>query len=280
MKSFQHHFKHVLRESIDTVIEENYAESIITLDTKFDVVVGNPPYNDASSQRDTTNHRQGGRNLFKEFLYLCMNCSKEHVVVVGPASKRVYNDATRDDLKSKGLWEVKDVGRKYFPDVSLPLIATYAVDMTGNKKGLSDCTNKRTPKDNLGCIFTTSAGKLPREKYEHNLKDSGKCRVFVTTNITKYTSDDALINKLADPNRDKVRVVLNGVASRDSVGKMKIAVPGDIVGASCNTLICTSVAQAKKIIKYLESDAAKKVLKRTRIGVGNTKRNFEAYPMP
>ena len=278
MKTFKEHFKQHLNES--ALFEENYAESILSLDKQFDVVVGNPPYNDDSSQRDHTNHRQGGRNLFKEFLYLCMNCSKEHVVVVGPASKRVYNDATRADLKSQGLWEVKDVGRKHFPDVSLPIIATFAVDKTGNKKGLKDCTNKRTPKDNLGDIFTTSAGKLPREKYEHMLKDEGKCRVFVTTNITKYTSDEALINKLADPNRDKVRVVLNGVASRDNVGKMKVAKPGDIVGASCNVLVCTSVAQAEKIIKYLESEAANKILKRTRIGVGNTKRNFQAYPMP
>lgn len=252
--------------------------SKVNLDMKFDVVIGNPPYNDSETTREGQNHRKQARNLAKEFLYFAIELSSDIVSIIGPTS-RTYTSKVKKDFLKNGLYEVQDV-TTYFPNVNLSQIVTYTFSKK-DKKPLADCTAFPIPERNLGHLYTFTTGfRHPRAKVEPLLKDSGKYKVYVTTSVVKYTDSEEVVNFINDKSRGRLRVVMNHNASKSSVGKMHIAYPDDILTYSTDAFYIESEEQGLEIIKYLNSEEAKEILQQTRTTVTNSARSFSALPIP
>ena len=245
---------------------------------KFDIVIGNPPFNDMHTVQAEGVHRKQSRNLAKEFLLYGATHSKEFVCLVGPTS-RTYTSGVKKKLLSYGLYEVEKVS-KHFPNIAAGSIVTYTFDKL-NKKALKDCTEFHIPEHNLGQLYTFTTGfSHPRKEVEALLKDSGKYKVYVTTGIIKYTDDEEVVEFINDKSRGRLRVVMNHNASFDNVGRLHIAYPEDILSYSTNAFYIDNVKQGEQIIEYLSSPEAKTILKATRASVTNSRKSFSNLPIP
>lgn len=251
--------------------------SYINLNMKFDVVIGNPPFNNEGTVRDNSKRKQG-RNLAKEFLYKCIEWSTGQIAIIAPVS-RTYTAKVKRDFIENGLYEVTNV-KQYFPKVKVDLIVTYLFDKQ-EKRELQDCTVFHKPERNLGQLYTFTTGKnLSRKYLEPLLSEKGKYKVYLTTGTIKYTDSEELINQIDDRTRGKLRVVMNHNSSKTNVGKMLIAKPEDVLTYSTNAFFIDTEEQGKAIIDYLQSSEAKEILLNTRQSMSNSKKSFEAFAIP
>ena len=249
----------------------------INLNMKFDVVIGNPPFNNEGTVRSNSKRKQG-RNLAKEFLYKCTEWSTGQIAIIAPVS-RTYTAKVKRDFIENGLYEVTNV-KQYFPKVKVDLIVTYFFNKQEEKE-LHDCTVFPKPKRNLGQLYTFTTGEnLGRKYLEPLLSGKGKYKVYLTTGTIKYTDSEELVNEINDRTRGRLRVVMNHNSSKTNVGKMLIAKPEDILTYSTNAFFIDSEEQGRAIIEYLQSDEAKKILLETRQSMSNSKKSFEAFPIP
>jgi hypothetical protein len=256
----------------------NEPAKIDMMGKKFDVVIGNPPYNDSDTTREEGSHRKQSRNLAKEFLHFALDVSKDIVSIIAPTSRTYTAGVKRDFIKS-GLYDVSDV-TDYFPEVSLSQIVTYTFSKT-EEKTLNDCTVFDVPVNNLGQIYTFTTGfRHSRKDIEPLLKDEGKYKVFVTTGVIKYTDDEELVERIADKSRGNLRVVMNHVASTSSAGKLHIAQPDDVLMYTTDAFIIENVEQGQKVIDYLASEEAVAIMKKTRTAVTNSGKSFSYIPKP
>ena len=245
---------------------------------KFDIVVGNPPFNDSDSTKEGENHRKQSTNLAKQFIYLALELSKEYVSIIGPTS-RTYTAGVKKDFIKQGLYEVKDI-TEYFSGVALSQIVTFTFDKK-SRKSLEDCTVFDTPTQNVGQLFKFSTGEIiSRKVLEPLLQESGKYKVFVTTGVVKYTDSEEIVNTINDKTRGHYRVVINNVASTNSVGKMHIALPEDVLTYSTSALIVGSVEEGEQLINYLETQEVRDILSEVRTSVVNSAKSFKALPLP
>ena len=256
----------------------NEPAKIDMMGKKFDVVIGNPPYNDNETTREGGSHRKQSRNLAKEFLYFAIKVSRDIVSIIAPTS-RTYTSGVKKDFIKSGLYDVRDVTES-FPGVNLSQIVTYTFCKT-EAKPLKDCTEFDVPEHNLGQIYTFTTGfRHSRKDIEPLLKDEGKYKVFVTTGVIKYTDDEELVKRINDKSRGNLRVVMNHVAATNSAGKLHIAQPDDILMYTTDAFIIENEEQGQKIIDYLASEEAVAIMKKTRTAVTNSGKSFSYIPKP
>jgi methylase of polypeptide subunit release factors len=243
---------------------------------KFDVVIGNPPYNDDTSSRKDSNRRTQGINLARKFCELAIDLSKHAIAILQPYNNKIYSDSLAMSYKAHGLYKIQDASNWF--SVKQVIGAFYF-----NKQILVPEVSDEfqiTPvlKDSLTQNLIIQAGKLYRKDYEHLLKSSGKYRVIVTTDIILYTDDINLIKRMEDRSFGKWRVVMGQNGSKTSLGKLILAEPADTLSYSVSCLAFNTEEEAKKCLAYLELESTKKLIATVKKGVGNNRRLFRFLP--
>jgi len=249
---------------------------------KFNVTLTNPPYNDRSSHGNNGVHgkrTKKGKDLARMFFEMCINKSKNQVLLVGPYIR--FAKSLEQWNKKFGLNKVVDCTESF--NLNYTGKIGYFVFDKNNVKILTDNikTQVNIPKNNLSQIFVGANKSICRQDFEHLLQPQGTTKVFTTVIKTGYTSDQSLINKISDKGRGNWRVVFgyNGNGSKHA-GKCEIAKPQDIVGPSCISLVVKSETEAKILKKYLELDSTIELMSKTRTNVTNSKRQWQYIPNP
>jgi len=249
---------------------------------KFDVIVGNPPYNSNDTSREETTHRGQGDNLAKKFTLKALELAKKHIAFIIPYGHRTYSPALQEELRMGGLYKI-DSCKEHFMQVSTnPCI--FLFDTTKVVNTVEDNYNTHglaIPADNIGKIFRNQPGKLNRIDYEKKLSDKGKYRIVVTTGVIKYTDDKSIVDKMNDNTQGKWRVVFNCTTSVKKLGKIIVEGPDSTLSKSVHCLLVKSKEEAENLKNYLESEKVKEILSNVKIiNACNSKKFLQYIPMP
>jgi len=248
---------------------------------KFDIVIGNPPYNDGATQKEGTNHRGGNSNIGRNFFRLCMDKFTDHLLLIAPLSKRVYNKGIKRTAIDNGLYLVENVNNHFAGKVSgaFGSIGCFYFDKTTTRV-LQDCTDNQLAGNHLGEFVRVSTSEVRGGWCRENLQEQGLYKVHITASEIKYTDSDEVLNQIADRTRGSWRVVMNNINSKTAVGPMSIAAPEDSLSHSASCVVVQSEEQARLLIDYLRSEEVKAILTRTRVTTTNSASSFACIPTP
>ena len=261
------------------VIRDLFDRTKLTM--QFDVVLMNPPYNNETSSRGTSNHKIAGKNLAKDFMEIGLHLSKQSMVAICPYTNRTMSEKARENYAVQGLHTILDV-TKEFSITSIICCAIIDRTKSFNLKDVSNDFQTSLPKvaSSLADIFVAhpGSGKYPRSQYEHLLQDSGTYKIFITTKVIRYTDDKSIIDKIHDSTRGYWRVVINHNASRTAIGRVVIADPQATLTYNVSCLLVSSKAEAEAYKTYLESETVTSIIQSVRTGLVNTKRDMQYIP--
>ena len=263
---------------------------------KFDVVVGNPPYD-----KTTDDSRQ--REFYQQFVYQAHELG-DHVGLIFPARWTSVNNATYKKF-SNFLLESNMTHFKWLPPNAFPgiqMLTCYVItDQTKNyttttvedQKGTqghidlkalgyypSDLTTiSLLTKLNTGVniAWRASAGSL----YENQLVKGTNKIVFRTGRkddaITYYHGNQASLDKTALHGNHKVVISRNGAEKK--LGPVKVCDQDAGVGFACFGLKTQNQTQSKNLVTYLESKIVKFIVDQYKRGTkGNSKELFSRIP--
>jgi hypothetical protein len=264
-------------------------QNIITADfiswetnMKFDVVIGNPPYNSNDTSREGIAHRGQGDNLAKKFTLKALSLSSRYVCFIIPYGHRTYSPNLQKRFQENGLYKIQPCS-DHFKGVSTNPCVFY-FDKTKPVPTIEDQFNShvhKVPKNNIGDIFRNQPGRLNRTDYEHLLTDQGQYQVVVTTAVVKYTDDVTIVNNMKDTTRGNWRVVFNCTTSLGKFGKIIVVGPEAVLSKSVHCLILPDQKSAIEMKEYLESEAAQEILVEVKIvNACNSKKFLQYIPMP
>ena len=254
---------------------------------KFNIVIGNPPYNDlATVQSGSGLNQRKGSNLAKVFLNYSINQTNltGFTVLVLPISRVFTDKAVRVLVQSGDLYLYN--ATSYFPEVKLGSITA----MLYRKQGGGEYVNEMQPysrvENNLAKLIhqTTvvdSKKGFSRKTLEEVLQDSGQYEVWVSMSKTMYTDSIDTINEIGDKSRGLWRVAMPGIAnSMKDIGKVKIVPPHITLFGTCKAFAVGSEEEAVELYSYLRSAEVSKKLHEVKTSIANSKKFFEYIKNP
>ncbi len=244
---------------------------------RFDVILGNPPFNSNDTARTETKHRGQGDNLAKAFTQHALSLQPKQLLFVQPYGHRTFSSGVKRQYIAAGLYKVCDCS-KDFPDVQQTL-AYFVFDKKSTEEYSNDLeTTLPKPDASIAEYFVNQPGKLSRCDYEDSLLDEGDVNVIVTTGVVKYTNDPDFLNKMRDKSYGSWRVVFNCTTSKTSIGKVLVASPTDILSKSVHCLKVNSKETAERYQEYLTLDSTEKLLSKVKVGMCNSRKFLEYIP--
>ncbi|CAK1252904.1 Superfamily II DNA or RNA helicase (SSL2) [Fructobacillus fructosus] len=234
-------------ENIVATAKENIDDGVEKIekafnDMKFDVVIGNPPYQAETAKKETDNGQKAVTNVFQHFQEMADQLAKNYTSLIYPGGRWIHQSGK--GMKGFGLNQIND------PRLSKIIFFKNANEVFDNvslSDGLSIVLkdqNKKTHEFDYeyhdGKTVLTSKIQAPGEKIlPLNPKDqkiSDKIDLFVGENNYKYLFDSIFNQKMfgiesdfAERNPDKVRLLEDGkfdknteikLLTNDKAGKM------------------------------------------------------------
>ena len=270
----------VKRASVDVIKIDlaNLNESAIInmMGKKFDVVIGNPPYNDGDSLRSAGSQK----HLAKEFVNLMLKLSNRFVAAITPYSNRTFNKKTRESYVSEGLYKVNK--SNHFPNISQN-IGVFFFDKETTAELYDEWTEAYTTVErSLGDIYHTVPGRT-RQEVEYALKGSdeqGAHRFILTTSDIRYTDDESIIGKESDRTFGNWRVAVPWIAAKRKIGKPIVVLPTDTVSHNVGCFVVGSEEEAVKLVEHMLTEEFTQKMDEVKFGATNSKKFFNVVERP
>ena len=244
---------------------------------KFDVVVGNPPYNSNDTQRDNKAHRGQGDNLAKKFMLKSIELCTGHIAMIMPYGN-TYSSSIAKYYHKSGLYNIT---RTKFESIS-QTVGIYFFNRQAVVDNVIDDFNIELaiPKNNIAKYYHIQPGCLNRQDYEHLTFDTGSYKIYITTAVIRYTDDIKLVTDLKDRTFGNWRVIVNTTASQDNIGKILIAEPTAYLSKSVNAFIVGNEQEAIKLQSYLSQPFVNKIMKQVKATSSNSAKYFKYIKSP
>ena len=268
-------------------------------DMKFDVIVGNPPYQSKEGNEGSTN----SADLYAKFIDKCLEISRDYVALVVPSAWSGARDSKLKELlfERHQCSHFNTHGKKWFPvemntcwfitqkdrkgstivsdacNNSMELVLSRNSVITKNLRGLKLVSNLRewAAQGNLGNRWLR--GKL-------NLNDldglgRGKTPFIKAVGTKEGQLDIQSIPKGAEScGLGLYKLVIPNVSSSDAIGNIKIATPEMVGGHSVVFLTGKNNQEVVKLKAYLESKLVQFLVASIKISTPNSKNLFELIP--
>jgi len=282
-----------------TVVKGDFTE--LEFDMKFDVVVGNPPYQDKKGNENSTN----SADLYTKFVNKSFTLSKKYVAMVIPSA---WSGPKNSNLK-KTIFETHQPfvfdthGKKWF-DVEMntcyfiteknrkgPTILSDAhgntIIKTLNKNSVISSNLNNTElkekmdvfskKANLGSIWLR--GKIHLNQV-HNVETASGVDLILSVGSKNSPLDNVTT---IDPAAERTgygihKLVIPNMGSNDLIGNVKIAKKDQVGGHSVVFLTVKTEDELENLKNYLDSRVIRFLVKATKISTPNSKTVFENIP--
>jgi site-specific DNA-methyltransferase (adenine-specific) len=265
---------------------------------KFDVVVGNPPYQDKKGNENSTN----SADLYAKFVIKNIELSKNFIALVIPSAwtgpknsnlkKVVFEDnqpiilnTHKDkwfDVFMNTCYFVTTKGRKgqtlltdnYDNKVSVVLDSNFAVPTDLSVLAIQNKINSFAKKGNL------SKNWLRGHLHLNQVASVSKGVEFIEAVGAKNAG---LTISIIDPKVETTglglhKVVIPNMGSTDTIGNIKIANPSQVGGHSVVFLTTKNTTESTNLKTYLESKLMRWVIKAVKISTPNSKKVFSFVP--
>lgn len=270
---------------------------------KFDVTLGNPPYQDKEGNENSTN----SSDLYKKFIEKSMDLTKDdgYVAMVvpsawsGPRSSKlkgllfeqnqpfVFDSHGKKwfDVNMNTCYFVTQKGRKGPTEVrdahGLSVIKTLSKDDVIGTDLKSQIVKEKlkvfADQSNLGDIW--SRGKLNLNQ-ANAFNGQNKVEFIKAVGSKNSTDCDTMY---INPNQEshgfgKFKVVLPNLGGSDVIGNIKIVDKNTVGGHSVVFLITKNNKQSQNLKAYLESKLVKYLISSIKISTPNSKNVFKNIP--
>jgi hypothetical protein len=241
---------------------------------KFDIVVGNPPFNDDQNQKaNTGNYVSASKKLHLEFINKSLDLAKQ-VVMVAPV-RGWFVGKNKDKYlaryKKKGLYLIENKGMPFDNAVTGEIGVFYFDKDKDFDKDEFEQTNPLTNSIVNQYKMHTMVGKKNPGELAGTLAKAGKYRVILTSTKIEYTDNNALFD---DKSRGNWRVAFNhnGNKKGKSVygGKVQVAEPTDYLSMSMSCLVVGSKEEAQNVCDYLMSDDITNLMREVKVSNTNS----------
>tara|TARA_R110000737_G_scaffold343711_1_gene369961 strand:- start:79 stop:1146 length:1068 start_codon:yes stop_codon:yes gene_type:complete len=254
---------------------------------KFDVIIGNPPYNDSTTvQSESGLNQRKGSNLARLFLEYSLTLTKPtgYTALVLPIS-RVFTDKVINDLVEDGYLHLYDA-TPYFPKVKLGKITAMLYCKQEQGRYINEIQPYSRVDNSISKLISQttivdSKKGFSRKTLEEVLQDAGQYEVWVSMSKTMYTDSIDTVNEIGDKSKGYWRVAMPGLAnSMKDIGKIEIVPPHITLFGTCKAFTVKSEAEALKLYDYLRSDEVLEKLYKVKTSIANSKKFFDYIENP
>jgi len=285
-------------------VEKNYLECEETMKfdvVSYDVVIGNPPYQDKEGNENSSN----SKDLYTRFIQRGVELSKQYVLFVVPSAwtgsrnsklkKLIFEDHQPIVLNTHGMkWfdvymntcyflsEIDRSGETCLTDnygnsITVTLDRTFSIPTDLGNLAIMKKLSAFAEQENLASRWIRGKLNLNRlvESKEKNsvefIKAVGKKNDPLTT--AKISKDDE------NTGYDICKVVLPNMGSQNSIGNVKLAKQKQVGGHSVVFLQTDSIKESKNLIGYLNSKVVRFLVSSIKISTPNSKAVFKGIPL-
>ena len=252
------------------------------LTRKFDIVLGNPPFNDNQNDKENKgNYVSASKKLHLQFIDKSLELS-DNVKMVAPVRGwfvGMNKNKWFEKYKEKGLYLIENLGMP-FENAVTGEIGVFHFDKS--KTFISDGFAQKEPLE-YSIInqfkMVPMVGSMTPGDLVKITSDKGKFKIILTSTKNCYTDDNNLFD---DQTRGKWRVAFNhnGNKTGKSIygGKMQVAAPEDYLSMSMSCFIVDSKEQAEKVCEYMMSDSITDLMREIKVSNTNTKYHMSFVP--
>lgn len=248
----------------------------------FDVVVGNPPFNDDQNKKaNTGNYVSASKKLHLEFIDKALTLASE-VHMVSPVRGWFVGKNKDKNFKKyveQGLYLIENKGMP-FENAVTGEIGVFRFNKS--EEFIRDEFTQQTPLENSiidQYKMHTMVGKRTPSNLIQDLSEEGKYKVILTSTKSGYTDDN---NLFEDQSRGNWRVAFNhnGNKTGNSIygGKMQVASPKDYLSMSMSCFVVNSEEEAKHVCEYMMSDKITNLMREIKVSNTNTKYHMSFVP--
>lgn len=248
----------------------------------FDVVVGNPPFNDDQNQKaNTGNYVSASKKLHLEFINKSLELAKQVVMVAPVRGWFVGKNKDRylERYKQKGLYLIENKGMPFDNAVTGEIGVFHFNKDTEFIRDEFEQTNPLASSIVDQYKMYTMVGRRNPGELAGTLLATGKYRVILTSTKIQYTDNDDLFE---DRSRGNWRVAFNHNGNKEGKsiygGKVQVANPTDYLSMSMSCLVVSSEEEAQNVCNYLMSDEITNLMREVKVSNTNSKYHMSFIP--
>lgn len=267
---------------------------------KFDVVVGNPPYQDDSSESTNT------KSLYTEFVEKSIDLSKKYVYLIIPSKwmgKKSNNlrkflfkgghlieiEALPFDIFKTDLKDVRVGPCLIFWDCTKNVNETKITDRQGTVRLLDLTKVNEIPLQDIGSMdLLEKFGSFKNMGYRWMRGSLNLNKVIEQNQGVKFITNVGRLNEsfstvIIDSQAEqtgfgKHKICFANVGDNDRIGPIKICRPEHVGGHSVVFMTTNSLLESKNLKSYLGSNVVKFIVRGAKSSTPNSKTVFSKVP--